>query len=89
MEILNKDNKIVPIELKVSKPLEGRKFYISRLMKVLGRTYWQVNGVAQLWTEDMLSDALKYCEPYLNIKLRNKKFNEYKEDTKKLSTGNI
>lgn len=67
---------------KLHRPLTGRRFYIDRLMTVLGRTFWQVNGVANNWSEDMFQDALRYCEGYSNIKLRNVKFNEYVNDTK-------
>ncbi len=65
-----------------TKQLTGKRFYKDRLMKTLERTFWEVNGVVKDWTEDMLRDALSFCEHYSNVKLRNVKFNEYVKDTK-------
>lgn len=84
MKIFNKDGKItliLPTHLSTSKKLEGKRFYKDRLMKVLGRTFWQVNGITKDWSENMLADCLHHCEPFSNIKLRNVKFKEYAYDT--------
>lgn len=68
-------------KLTLKKPLTGKRFYIDRLMKVLGRSFWGVNGVVKDWTEDMLKDALRYCEGYTTPQARNWHFNKYRDDT--------
>lgn len=84
MEIFNKNGKLEKIDiLTLRKEVNPKTFYVHRLMEVLGRGFWGVKGVTKDWTEDMLSDGLKHCEPFSNIKLRNIKFNEYLADTKK------
>ncbi len=83
MEFLNKDNKFIEPKLEVKKPLTGKAFYKKRLMEVLGRTFWQVNGVSVYWTEEMLADSLRFCESYQSIKARNYFFNQYAADTRK------
>lgn len=77
---MNQISQFIPNQIK--KELTGKRFFKDRLMKVLERTFWQVNGVVKDWTEEMLQDALRYCEPYQSVKARNFYFNKYLSDTK-------
>ena len=85
MEVLNKQNQfeLVTPSLKLTKPLEGKRLLIDRLMKCLGRSFWQVNGVVKDWSTEMLTDSLSHCEQYNSIKAKNWHFNQYVSDTKK------
>ena len=83
MQIINKQGKIEQLELRLTKPLEGKRLLIKRLMTSLARNYWQVFSIVRDWDESMLADSLRFCEGYNSVKARNHFFNVYVSDTKK------
>ena len=86
MELI-KQGQLIPISANLAqncdlRHVKGKRWYILRLVKVLGRSYWGVMGICKDWSESMLADALRYCEQHSDIKARNYFFNKYKNETK-------
>lgn len=71
-------------EYRIRKPRKDLEKIIlrERLAEVLGRNKRGLFFTTQIWTTDMLRDAIEACSHYTDIKARNWHFNQYKESTK-------
>ena len=82
MQQINEIIKEKKFQVKKPRKNEERLILIDRLSTITGWAKRSIHFQTIAWTDSMLRDALRFCEPYSNPKMRNKKFQEYNESTK-------